>query len=235
MTAQGPTPRAESPTPDSSPPVSPAFSTSVSASSRIRTAVSAWCLRQHQRRRQPDRVLAGAEHQQAAVERRVHDGVALLDRRAPWSCRSCTHSMPIIRPLPRTSPMSGCLSISVASALEQMGAHRLGVLASARAASRSIVARAAAHDTGLPPKVLACAPGGHDMTSARAVHTPSGMPDAMPLARRDDVGLDAEVLDREHLPGAAHARLHLVGDEQHAVLAWSARAAARWNTAGGTT
>ena len=33
----------------------------------------------------------------------------------------------------------------------------------------------------------------------------------------DDVGLNADVLDREHLPGAADARLHFVGDEQHAV------------------
>jgi hypothetical protein len=45
-----------------------------------------------------------------------------------------------------------------------------------------MVARAAAHETGLPPNVLAWAPGGHDMISARAVHTPSGMPDAMPFA-----------------------------------------------------
>ena len=48
---------------------------------------------------------------------------------------------------------------------------------------RPMVAIAAAHDTGLPPKVLACAPGGHDITSARARQTPSGMPEAIPFAQ----------------------------------------------------
>ena len=74
--------------------------------------------------------------------------------------------------------------------------------------------------------MLACAPGGHDMTSARAVVTPSGRPDATPLADGDDVGLDAEMLDAEHLAGAAHAGLHFVADQQDAVLSASARAAA---------
>ena len=40
----------------------------------------------------------------------------------------------------------------------------------------------------------------------------------MPLAMHDHVGTDAVVLDREHLPGSAEAGLHLVGDEQDAVL-----------------
>ena len=57
--------------------------------------------------------------------------------------------------------------------------------------SSLIVASAAAHDTGLPPNVLACAPGGHVISSARASATPSGSPDAMPLAMAIDVGLDA--------------------------------------------
>ena len=38
------------------------------------------------------------------------------------------------------------------------------------------------------------------------------------LRHHDHVGLHAVVLDREHLPGAAEARLHLVGNEQDAVL-----------------
>ena len=45
-----------------------------------------------------------------------------------------------------------------------------------------MVASAAAHDTGFPPNVLACEPGGHAMMSARATATPSGRPDAIPLA-----------------------------------------------------
>ena len=48
--------------------------------------------------------------------------------------------------------------------------------------STLIVASAAAQLTGLPPNVLACAPGGHVITSARALVTPSGKPDAMPFA-----------------------------------------------------
>ena len=48
--------------------------------------------------------------------------------------------------------------------------------------SSLIVASDAAHDTGLPPNVLACVPGGHDMISDRAVATPSGSPDAIPFA-----------------------------------------------------
>ena len=38
------------------------------------------------------------------------------------------------------------------------------------------------------------------------------------LAREDDVGLDAVVLDGPEPPGATDAALHLVGDEQDAVL-----------------
>ena len=88
----------------------------------------------------------------------------------------------------------------------------------ARPCSSAIVAFAAAHETGLPPNVLACAPGGHDITSARAQVTPSGSPDAMPFAMLTMSARQAEVLAREHLPGAAHPRLHLVDDQQHAVL-----------------
>ena len=44
------------------------------------------------------------------------------------------------------------------------------------------------------------------------------MPDGDALGDEQDVGLDAPVLDRPHLPGAAGARLDLVGDEQDAVL-----------------
>ena len=43
------------------------------------------------------------------------------------------------------------------------------------------------------------------------------------LGHADDVGLDAVVVDGEHLAGATEAALHLVGDEQDAVLRGSAR------------
>ena len=56
------------------------------------------------------------------------------------------------------------------------------------------------------------------MTSARAQVTPSGRPDAMPFAMLTTSALQTEVLAGEHLAGAAHARLHLVDDQQDAVL-----------------
>src|SRR5206468_4187835 len=42
--------------------------------------------------------------------------------------------------------------------------------------------RPAAHATGFPPKVEACAPGGQLITSARAMVAESGIPLAMPFA-----------------------------------------------------
>src|SRR5688500_62322 len=86
---------------------------------------------------------------------------------------------------------------------------------------RSIVVSAAAHDTGLPPKVLACAPGGQAISSARAVVTPSGSPDATPVATVVFiVRLYADPLHCVHLDGPSHPRLYLVG---HQLLAVPAR------------
>src|SRR6185437_13122942 len=48
-----------------------------------------------------------------------------------------------------------------------------------------MVVNAAAHATGLPPKVEACAPGGHVIRSARATVAPSGMPLGATVARAD--------------------------------------------------
>ena len=64
--------------------------------------------------------------------------------------------------------------------------------------------------TGLPPNVLACAPGGHVMTSARAQVTPSGRPDAIPLAMLTMSAFTPKCSRREHLPRPPHARLHFV-------------------------
>ena len=44
------------------------------------------------------------------------------------------------------------------------------------------MASAAATQTGLPPNVEACAPGGQSITLAGAIIAESGMPEAMPLA-----------------------------------------------------
>ncbi len=56
------------------------------------------------------------------------------------------------------------------------------------------------------------------MTSARPVMAESGKPARQALGHGHDVGLDADVLEREHLAGARKAGLDLVGDEQDAVL-----------------
>jgi hypothetical protein len=41
---------------------------------------------------------------------------------------------------------------------------------------------------------------------------PSGIPEAIPLAKADDIGRHAKMLAGEHLAGAAHARLDLIRD-----------------------
>ena len=81
-----------------------------------------------------------------------------------------------------------------------------------------MVAFAAAQETGFPPNVLACAPGGHDMISARAHVTPSGSPDAMPLAMLTTSAFRSKCSRGEHLPRPPHAGLHFVDDQHDAVL-----------------
>ncbi len=61
----------------------------------------------------------------------------------------------------------------------------------------------------------------------------SGRPDAIPLAKHEDVRLHVPVAHRKDLPGAAHAGLHLVRDEEDAVgpgdLAQARHEAGRWH------
>ena len=54
--------------------------------------------------------------------------------------------------------------------------------------------------TGLPPKVLACEPGTQSMMSAFAMQTPSGMPEAMPLAMQTMSGSTPACSIAHHLP-----------------------------------
>ena len=131
--------------------------------------------------------------------------------------RSRTSSTPIIRPRPRTSPISRCLSASAFKPGHQMAADLRRIRDQLLLQQRDRRERRGARH-GLPPNVLACAPGGHVIRSARADATPSGSPDAMPFAIATMSGSHAGVLDREHLPGAPHPRLHFVDDEQDAVL-----------------
>ena len=85
----------------------------------------------------------------------------------------------------------------------------------------SIVAFAAAVEIGLPPKVEMFPPFQESAMAVVARTAPIGMAVGDALGHRHDVGLDAVVvLDAPHLAaGAAEARLHLVADEDAAVLA----------------
>jgi len=73
--------------------------------------------------------------------------------------------------------------------------------------------------------VLACVPGVKTFASwSFASSAPSGNAAGDALGERHRVGLDPEVLVREHLARAAHPGLHLVEQQQRAVAACTARA-----------
>ena len=88
-------------------------------------------------------------------------------------------------------------------------------------ASRATTVDPTAVANGLPPNVEPCSPGSQDAQYAavgnhrRQRHHPA----AQCLAEQVDVGHDTPVLTRESAPGAREARLDLVGDHQHVVLA----------------
>ncbi len=131
--------------------------------------------------------------------------------------RSLTSSTPIIRPLPRTSPIRRCLPISSRKRPSRCS-PTVAAFATRPPSSSLIVADAAAQATGLPPKVLACAPGVQSMTLGAGRGDAERQPGGDALGNRDDVRLQPEVLRGEHLAGAPHARLHFVDDQQDAVL-----------------
>src|SRR5579862_8025279 len=110
-----------------------------------------------------------------------------------------TSSMPNIRPMPRTSPTSRNFfghsrrrSIIYAPTLREFSISSFS--------SNSSVTRPAAHATGLPPKVDACAPGGQLISSARAMVAPSGSPLAIPLATARISGAALKCSDAHSLP-----------------------------------
>ena len=113
--------------------------------------------------------------------------------------RSFTHSTRSSGPLPADVADERMLVLQRREASEQMGAHGLGVLTSSRPQQiRSSPARRRT-TRDCPRRLYACAPGGHDMTSARATCTrraasPTQFPWPSPGCRAD-----AKMLDREHL------------------------------------
>ena len=85
--------------------------------------------------------------------------------------------------------------------------------------SISISARPAAADTALPPEVGVVPPKKPLQTASEAMVIAERADAArQALAAGHDLGLQAVVLDREHLAGAAEAGLDLVGDQQDAAL-----------------
>ena len=82
-----------------------------------------------------------------------------------------------------------------------------------------MLASEAAQLTGLPPKVERWSPSWKESAiSARADEGAQRPAVGDALGHGHDVGLDAEVLDGEQLAGAPEAALHLVGDEQDALV-----------------
>ena len=82
-----------------------------------------------------------------------------------------------------------------------------------------MVATAAAHDTGLPPKVEPWAAVGPAVHERGAGHDPrQRQPGGDALGEQQHVGRDAEGLGRERAAGATEAALHLVEHQQDAVL-----------------
>ena len=84
----------------------------------------------------------------------------------------------------------------------------------------SIVALAAVAEIGLPPNVEIVSGLQRVGDPGVAMRDAERQPVRDALRHRHDVGLDAVVLDAPHLAaGAAEAGLHLVADEEAAVLA----------------
>ena len=94
----------------------------------------------------------------------------------------------------------------------------------ARRRSSSHTATAAAQTTGLPPKVEPWSPGSNAPAASSATSSaPIGRPFASALGERDEIRLDAELLEREERAVRPDARLHLV-EAEHARRARARRA-----------
>ena len=178
--------------------------------------------RDHQRRAQPDCVVARAQHQQAALEGQLDHPVAQLRAPSPWSpgraparCRSSAPGR-ARRPRSGSAPANRACGPSGARPC----ARRSPPVPSS---SSAMVASAAAQATGLPPNVEACAPGGQVIRSARATVAPSGMPLAIPLATARMSGTTSKCSAAHILPVRPMPRLHFVEDQQNAVLLGHAR------------
>ena len=113
--------------------------------------------------------------------------------------RSLTNSTPIIRPMPRTSPMEGWRAM-ISCKASCVYWPTTAAFSRYSFSIKSMVARAAAQESGLPPKVLPCAPRGQSITDLRATQAPRGIPEAMPLAIVMISGSTSKCSIAHHLP-----------------------------------
>ncbi len=139
----------------------------------------------------------------------------------PSACSAVRNSTPIISPTPRTSrdrvrvnrpelPQSGQQVLALPPWRWPAG-PRHSITRAWRGRPRTARGCRRRSSRARPRPTL------HQL-GARAMNAPSGRPGGDALGADQDVRLHAGVLDRPHPAGAAHARLHLVGDEQDAVL-----------------
>ena len=188
---------------------------------------------QHQRRRQAQRVAAGAEHQQAALEALVHQPIALLRSRAPWSAdrapARCRSSAPCRA---RRRSAGACPAARAAAHQVRADARRVGhqrlldqVDRRQRRGARHRVAAERAGVRARRPR--------HDL-GARGRHA-ERQPRRDALGDGDDVRLDAEVLDARTSCRSGPSPTALRRRSAACRACASARAGAEGTSAGGTT
>ena len=179
------------------------------ASVKIRRADVHLRLADRQRRRHPDARDAALQDQQAALEARPLDllgvlgGVELDAQHQALAADVADEAVEAAdqRPEPGERLLATRGGVVDQAAFEQVDRHEAGGAGDRVAA----VGRAVRAGT---PRLHEVGPRDH-----RGQRHAAG--DA--LGGQHDVGLDAPVLDRPHLPGPTRARLDLVGDEQDAV------------------
>ena len=163
-----------------------------------------------QGRRHPDARPAALEDEQSALEA-AHWTSSACSARVELDADHQALAAHVADEPVGSGPASGRSPASACS-------PRAAALSTRPPSSSSIVARAAAQATGLPPYVEPCAPGPHDSSSsARATIAPSGIPDAMPLAASRMSGSTPQCSTAHILPVRPAPGLDLVGDEQDPV------------------
>ena len=113
--------------------------------------------------------------------------------------RSFTNSTPIISPIPRTSPMDGWRTM-ISLRASSVYCPTSAAFSMYSFSIKSMVASAAAHAIGLPPKVFPCAPFGQSTIDFRAIMAPKGIPEAIPFAAVMISGSTSKFSMAHHFP-----------------------------------